>query len=112
MKYPCLVLKAACRTQAAVSVEQEGVDKYGDPLETVEASALCNWQDTAQTVLTAEKKLIQLSGVALFRGDLIPSLPEITGGYITILGEKRRIYKGSKCRNPDGTVNYTKIEVV
>ncbi len=32
-------------------------------------------------------------------------------GYVVIFGRKRRIVKGTKARNPDGTVNYTRIEV-
>lgn len=93
-------------------VEQEGVDKYGDPLESVTWEGKCNYQDKGKTVLTAEKKLIQLSGCALIPGDIAPNLPTISGGSITVNGVKRKIYEGTKARNPDGTVNYTRLDVV
>ena len=112
MKYPCLVDKRFCKTPIHVVIEQEGVDKYGDPLESVIIDTFCNYQDKAKTVLTAEKKLIQLSGCALIPGDVAPSLPTISGGSITVNGVKRRIYEGTKARNPDNTVNYTRLDVV
>ena len=65
MKYPCLIAKQFCKTEIQVIIEQEGVDKYGEPLEPVVWTGKCNYQDKGKTVLTAEKKLIQLSGCAL-----------------------------------------------
>lgn len=112
MNYPCLVQKRLCKTNVHLSIEQEGVDKYGDPLETMELDLKCNYQDKGKTVLTAEKKLITLNGMAYFPGDICPSLSLITGGTIEVNGVKRDIYQGTKARNPDGTVNYTLIEVM
>lgn len=112
MKFPCLVDKIFCKTEVTVTIEQEGVDKYGDPLDTIQYEGKCNYQDSAKTVLTAEKKLIQLSGVALFPGDICPELPTISGGSITVNGVERQIHAGIKHRNPDETVNYTEIQVM
>lgn len=72
----------------------------------------CNYQDKAKTVLTAEKKLIEITGAALFPGDICPELPVISGGSAVIFGGKRRILEGRKSRNPDGTVNYTEVLLV
>ena len=112
MRYPCLVNKMYCKTPVVVTIKQEGIDKYGEPLAPTIITTYCNYQDSAKTVLTAEKKLIQLSGIALFAGDIAPDLPTISGGYITVYGVIRIIHQGRKCRNPDGTVNYTQIEVI
>ncbi|MDO5293315.1 MAG: hypothetical protein Q4F05_11250 [bacterium] len=112
MHFPCLIKKEFCKTDTVVEIEQEGVDKYGDPLDSFIYEGKCNYQDSAKTVLTAEKKLIQLSGVALFIGDIAPDIPVISGGTITVHGEERQIYQGRKCRNPDETVNYTEIQVM
>lgn len=40
----------------------------------------CNYQDKVKTILTAEKKLIEVTGTALFAGDIAPTLPVISGG--------------------------------
>lgn len=36
----------------------------------------------------------------------------IVSGYVVIFGRKRRITKGTKARNFDGTVNYTRLDVI
>ncbi len=109
MKYPCLVPKRLCKIDIKLKFEREGLNKYGEPLETVEFAGKCNYQDKAKTVLTAEKKLIQIAGTALFPGDICPTLAVISGGEAEIFGVSRRIIEGRKARNPDGTVNYTEV---
>lgn len=112
MKYPCLVPKSLCKTDIQLSIEQEGINKHGEPLDVVSVDTKCNYQDRGKTVLTAEKKLIQLSAVALIPGDIAPTLPTISGGTATVNGVNRRIYQGIKARNPDGTVNYTEVDLI
>ena len=106
MKYPCLVPKRLCKTDISVAIDQEGLNKYGEPLKPVEYSGKCNYQDKAKTVLTSEKKLIEITGTALFPGDICPELTVIS------FGAKRRILEGRKARNPDGTVNYTEVLLI
>lgn len=77
-------------------IEQEGVSEDGGPLLAFESDLLCNYQDTAKTVLTAEGKQVQLSGVAMFPGDIAPDLPSLSGGQATVLGWNDRYSKGSK----------------
>lgn len=71
----------------------------------------CNWQDAPRQVLDAERRLIQLSGSALFSGDIAPEV-DVLAGTVEIYGTTWTIHKGTKCRNPDGTVNYTKLELM
>ena len=86
MKYPCLVMKQLCTTPIHVRIEQEGVSEDGGPLLAFESDLLCNYQATAKTVLTAEGKQVQLSGVAMFPGDIAPDLPALSGGQATVFG--------------------------
>lgn len=112
MRYPCLVRKQDCKTPVHVELAQEGISKYGEPLEPVIIDTTCNYQDTSKTILTAEKKLVQLSGTALFSGDIAPELPTLSGGTLKIDGEERTIFQGKKARNPDGSVNYSELDVM
>lgn len=112
MKYPCLVPKRLCKTEIVLELDREGLNEYGEPLETVRYSGRCNYQDKAKTVLTTEKKLVEITGTALFPGDICPELPVISGGSAVVFGGKRRILQGSKLRNPDGTVNYTEVLLI
>ena len=111
MKYPCLIEKRLCKTNIDVSVAQEGTGNYGVPLTPVTWSGLCNYQDKAKTIFTDDKKVIVASGVALMPGDIAPSLPTLSGGTATINGKSRTIVRGVKARNPDGTVNFTELDL-
>ncbi|PWJ27986.1 hypothetical protein A8806_110161 [Faecalicatena orotica] len=112
MKYPCLVPKRLCKTDISLTFEREGLNEYGEPLPTVNYTGKCNYQDKARTILTAEKKLVEITGSALFPGDICPTLPTISGGTAVVFGRKRRIQQGTKARNPDGTVNYTEVLLI
>ena len=109
MKWPCLVAKQFCKTDIKLSIEQEGINGYGEPLEPVVYEGKCNYQDKAKCILTDEKKIIEITGTALLPGDICPRLPVISGGNATVHGVERRIVRGTKARNPDGSVNYTEV---
>lgn len=112
MKYPCLVPKKFCKTLIKVTIFQEGISEDGEPLKAIEIDIKCNYQDKAKTVLTAEQKLVRVEGTALIPGDIAPGISSISSGEVNVFGIKRSIYKGEKARNPDGTVNYTKLELI
>lgn len=110
MRYPRLVPDRVCRTACSVKIHTEGVTKNGAPVIAFEAENLrCNYQDRARTYFDKEKKMVRITGKALFNGDLCPDLAVISGGKCVINGVTRRILEGTKARNPDGTVNYTEL---
>lgn len=109
MNYPCLIQKAFCTTDITLELEQEDLNKYGEPLETVVFSGKCNYQDKAKTIFTDTKKQVTITGTALFPGDICPGLAVISGGSANVFGTKRRIVQGMKARNPDGSCNYTEV---
>lgn len=111
MKYPELVPKRLCKTPIHVKLESEGNTNLGEPEYILEADLLCNYQDSAKRILTEEKRLVQVSGSALFHGDIVPDIPAMPGGTATVFGVERRIVQGQKARNPDGTVNYCCLEL-
>lgn len=112
MKFPCLVDKRWCNTDIHVEIEPEGIDVTGEPYPPLILDLKCNFQDKAKTILTVDKKLVQVTGTALFPGDIAPEFPVISGGIVKVFGQERRIEQGTKARNPDGTVNHTILEVV
>lgn len=112
MRYPPLVPARLCRTPVQVHLESEEVNDKGKPMLEADLDLFCNYQDKARTILTAEKKLVQVNGCAMFDGDIAPEFPSLSGGYIVVFGRKRRIEQGMKARNPDGTVNYCWLDVV
>ena len=112
MKYPSLVPNRWCRTPIHIVINQEGISEDGEPLKALEIDTMCNYQDKAKKVLTEQQQLIEIEGTALINGDIAPSLASISNGTVVVNGVERRIFRGTKARNPDGTVNYTKLELV
>lgn len=112
MVFPCLVEKRFCNTPVTVSIESDAVNEDGELADVFTTETKCNLQMGARASFTKDKEKIELSGVALFIGDLCPSIPVIASGNVTINGNKYGINKGKKNYNPDGTVNYTTLELV
>lgn len=108
--WPRLVPQRVCRTACSV-VLTDGSNEDGTPKEVVRLNLRCNWQDKPKQVLNAERQVIRLGGVALFDGDIAPRV-DVLAGTVEIYGKEWNIYQGSKCRNPDGTVNYTRLELM
>ena len=112
MKYPSLVDKRFCKTPVRVTLYQEGNDEDGEPQEALHYNGVCNYQDSAKSVLTADKRLIKISAQLYFVGDIAPNMPNISDGEVEVFGVKRKITNGMKARNPDGTVNYTRLDLM
>ena len=112
MKYPSLIPERLCKTDVTMFLEQEGVTEYGEPLPGYKFSGKCNYQDKAKAVYTTEKKLVQITGSVLIPGDICPELAVISAGKAVVHGVERTILRGSKARNPDGTVNFTEVLLV
>lgn len=111
MKYPKLVPLKYCRTDIEVHIEDEDISENGSKA-VFKFVGKCNYQDSVRRIYTSDKTYVEITGVCLFDGDIFPDLASIPGGYVLIDKNKRKIYKGSKSRNPDGTVNYTRIDLV
>lgn len=113
MKFPSLVRQKFCKTPIYLTLYGEGVTEDGAPEVIFESETVdCNYQDNAKTVLTAQQKKVEVSGVILIPGDIVPDSPTISGGFAEINGVRREIIRGVKARNPDGTVNFTELDVI
>ena len=111
-RWPSLVLSQFCTTDLSLSVESEELNENGTPKVILEWSGKCNYQDKAKKVWTADKVLTEVSATCLIPGDIAPDMAVISSGIVTVLGERRKLAVGQKARNPDGTVNYTQLELI
>lgn len=111
MRWPKLVLPWTQSSLVSVSVDAEGVDEDGAPIEGASWSGLANWQDKSKRVFGKDKMQVDVSASVYIDGDPLPDVANITGGTVEAFGEMREIAQGSKGRNPDGTVNYTRLEL-
>lgn len=111
MKYPQLVPDRVCTTPVTV-YRESGLNRDGSPKVTVIFEGKCSYSERNIQRITADKQIVTLSGEALFNGDIAPDTDRITGEVKLLSGVHRRIYASQKCRNPDGTVNYTRLELI
>lgn len=109
MKFPDLVPDYVCTTPIKVYAV-DGINEDGSPKESVLFDGLCNYAESAHTVVDAEKHIITLSAKALFNGDILPQ-QGIIEGYVLVNGKTKEIYASAKERNIDGSVNFTKLEL-
>lgn len=112
MKFPCLVDRRFCKTNVLVKLDKNELNEDGELESQIAIITTCNLQMGARASFTKDKEKIELSGVALFIGDLCPSLPVIASGTVRVKEQEYSINKGTKNYNPDGTVNYTTLELI
>ena len=112
MVFPCLVDKRFCNTPVMVTIDRDSVSEDGELESATCIITKCNVQMGARASFTKDKEKIELSGIALFIGDLCPSISVIASGTVNIDGKEYSINKGTKNLNPDGTVNYTTLELI
>lgn len=76
-------------------------------------SVLGNFQGAAQAVKYGkDRERAMASGILLMDGDVTAgSVGLISGGEVTISGIAYAVNRVTFCRNPDGSINYTRIEV-
>lgn len=136
MKFPKLVPPRLCNTKVKV-VFLGGIDIEGDEEILNTFSGKCNLQRKTKQRLTADKRFVTINAIALFDGDIAPGIPEPkgtvqinelfaiedeNGEFVETekgaplehyeLGKEYRIYSVSRECNPDGSVNYTRVELI
>lgn len=110
MKYPELVPDRVCTTHCIV-YQAQGLNRDGSKKRTVIFEVNCFYSEKSHQKLNAEKQLITLSATALFNGDIAPN-SAVIDGYVKINEIEYKIYSSEKAKNPDSSVNYTRLELV
>lgn len=113
-RYPKLVPPEMCHTEVEITFTK-GLDTDGSPKVVTSFTAMCNYSEKSRQVMSADRQLIELSACALFNGDIAPGIDLAGEVLVKNAGAPdvvRRIYRGERARNPDGTVNFTKLELI
>lgn len=135
MKYPKLVPQKLCNAEAHI-VFFGGLNMEGEEERIGEFNGRCNLSSKTRHTVTEDKRIITVEAVMLFDGDIIPYFSNPTGEIsisetfplecedgayleteskcvfsVIAQGKPYRIFRITKERNPDGTVNFTRVEV-
>lgn len=84
----------------------------GEEIIANEWSGLCNFSETNKRVQNSKGLWVHLSGIVHIKGDIFPDVPVISKGYVIFNDKKINIESASRPRNPDGTVNHTRLELM
>ncbi len=111
-------------TPAKVQIT-DGLDADGKPVVVLEWEGLCNYSEKERTVTDRDGHKIRLGAVLHTGHDIAATLygrsvygkdpygsRPIVSGKVEICGRVWNIYHASRPRNPDGTVNHTRLELM
>ena len=107
--YPKLVLEQFAKTEIRIIAESDNYDEDGAPTSTVDATFKCNFQPSIKRVVDKEHNVIERVSIAYLDGDKLGAAAD---GVAYINGKKYNVSKIVKGLNPDGTVNFTEVELI
>lgn len=70
----------------------------------------CNFSEKSRTTLNDQRQVVELSGKALFKGDIYPG--KLIKGFVVVDGTKRTIHRSRKPKNPDGSIYSTELDLM
>ena len=111
MRWPSLVKGFTQSMPLKVSVDAVGIDEDGAPITGASWSGKANWQDHPARSYTGRTVQDDVRASVYIDGDPFPRLFVIAGGSVRVGSEEREIVQGMKARNPDSTVNYTRLDL-
>ena len=112
MKYPKLVQPFTCTTAVKVTLMGDNTEQ-GESTVFKEIETRCNRQTTVHNVQENDRYVQKQKTTLLFDGALAEEDSQLKG-YVTFAVDcknKINILSGFMARNPDGSVNYTKLEL-
>lgn len=107
LPFPDWLLQVPCK----ITLYSGGVGRNGEPNVGISWSGKCIFSEKAERILNTDGKYINLFGKVIVKGDIAPSLKNVSDGEITINSTSYNIYRGYRPRNPDGTIHHTEFEL-
>lgn len=98
-------------TDYSIILNDKGISEDGEPIKSFETEGKCIFSEKAKRIINSEGKQIILLGRVIIKGDIAPSLKNVSDGVITINGCSYEIYASSRPRNPNGTIHHTSFEI-
>ena len=92
-------------------VLNDGLTEDGEPKKVFNTSGKCIFSEKSKRIIDTEGKQITLLGKVIIKGDIAPSLKNVSDGVITINGCSYEIHSGYRPRNPNGTIYHTEFEI-
>lgn len=98
------------RVLATITITN-GLDSNGVPAVVKTVTTKVTFNEQPKTRYDKDGKMTSLQGKILMLGDVAPEVGTIEG-YVDIKGVLYQINRGIRCRNPDGTIHHTELELM
>lgn len=92
-----------------VNIYLTAQDEDGEEVVVNSWNGKVNFSETSKTYQTTDGQWVHLTATIHVKGDIFPTTPVISEGYVLYNGQKMQIVDVDRPRNPDGTVNHTRI---
>lgn len=89
----------------------EGIAETGEPNVLGTYTGMCNYNEKTKTIRTSDGQFVNLNAVLTIGANIFPNSPTIEGS-VEIVGKIWKIYSSSRGRNPDGSVQHTRLELM
>ena len=110
MKWPQLVKPWACKVPITITLT-DGIGEDGAPQIAATVEALCSINGKGGWTVDERRQMVRYTCAALLPGDIAPQLAHLTG-WVELQGKRLTIHAADRARNPDGSVNYTRLELM
>lgn len=84
-------------------------DEDGEEVVFFSFEGKCNYQESNIDRQTTRGEYEHISGVIRSKGDIFPGVNDVSSGFAEINGLTIAIAEVDRVRNPDGSINHTKI---
>lgn len=98
-------------TDYSLVLNDNGISEDGEPIKSFETSGKCIFSEKSERIIDSEGKQITLLGKVIIKGDIAPTLKNVSDGTITINDCSYEIHAGYRPRNPNGTIHHTEFEI-
>lgn len=109
MEWPSLVPAAVCRVPIKL-VLTKGCTDDSAPAVFRTLHTFCNFSAKGGWTVDEKRQKVRYAAAAFFTGDIAPDLEHLAG-QAEVLGLRLAICGAERARNPDGSVNFTRLEL-
>lgn len=110
MQWPQLVKPWACQVPITITLT-DGIGEDGAPKTAATVETLCSCNGKGGWSVDERRQMVRYTCAALIPGDIAPQLAHLTG-WAELQGKRLSIHAADRALNPDGSVNYTRLELM
>jgi hypothetical protein len=98
--------------EIVLEINGEGITQNGEQNVGVTYTGKCFFEEKGKTIFKPDGQSISLIGFVTIGADVAPNIEILSGTVKVNGGNEYTIYTGKRSRNPDGSVLFTRLELM